>query len=669
VLSVPVLRPWRPIWDATLGSATQRLDELAAERRKGRSAPPQVAPEVLRLVGVQRVQTALRGPQLPAVREFLQVMREIKPLLRACVWPRWLLLEEALDDASRSGALHLSALILRTQIEELDALRTVAAVLSATGDDAWDDASLAAAISTLSNRVLPRLQTKTAEQLVEPASDAVGSGSRPAPLQQAFDHLSEYVHPNYGSHILSVRPDSAEAARVFVEAFVAVYEAFLSLPWAQEIDDQPLTPRDPQAELRPAFLVLAEDTVRTLAPALPFAEIGPVPWIDAVNCFHRCAERESSQESFARALENGEVSEGPNLDVEAIRALREHSAPPGGWPEPLGTAAGRFDYALLVKVERQLIDDAEAFSPGGSQRDAKAWLSLLLSGLTFSINVTEHKIDSLARQAARMINAENVLGATLAIRSMLEHHAVAIELGTKLQAIWERAERAAPSEERVTDALAEAEKQIARVLVGSAGSRERSAPWRTLWEQTVRKPYNVLGPIRALDADRPGFLKTYGLLSHLVHGTVCTGGDLLGTRAASSKAGEPTLAQLILFLANLCDNVAMLDRQVASMMIGQRMDVTRRDPQGTGARIKAMRILEGQKLKPGRDIFGSGTASDPYRFRDGLLYHDAYHQYLKQEGIQVRNRRVEPFPGSFGDRVEAEDGRVLYFLNDKLTLG
>jgi hypothetical protein len=29
---------------------------------------------------------------------------------------------------------------------------------------------------------------------------------------------------------------------------------------------------------------------------------------------------------------------------------------------------------------------------------------------------------------------------------------------------------------------------------------------------------------------------------------------------------------------------------------------------------------------------------------------------------------LERLSGGFGDRVEAEDGRVLYFLNDKLPL-
>ena len=34
----------------------------------------------------------------------------------------------------------------------------------------------------------------------------------------------------------------------------------------------------------------------------------------------------------------------------------------------------------------------------------------------------------------------------------------------------------------------------------------------------------------------------------------------------------------------------------------------------------------------------------------------------------MRDRKLEQFATGFGDRVEAEDGRVLYFLNDKLPL-
>lgn len=90
---------------------------------------------------------------------------------------------------------------------------------------------MADAIHTLAKRVLPRLQTKTDEQLVERASDRAVAAARSEPLKRAFRRLSEYAHSNYGSHVLSVRPHSVEASKVFIEAFVAIYEAFLFLPW------------------------------------------------------------------------------------------------------------------------------------------------------------------------------------------------------------------------------------------------------------------------------------------------------------------------------------------------------------------------------------------------------------------------------------------------------
>lgn len=140
MLTVPVFRPWRPIWDVGLGSLTLRLDELAAERRRGRGSAPQVSAEDLRCVGSDRVQALFQGGRQRSVKEFLRVMQELEPLRRAAVWPRWLLFEAALEEASGSGTLQLAALVLRTQIEELDALQAVAPILEPIPETSWDGA-------------------------------------------------------------------------------------------------------------------------------------------------------------------------------------------------------------------------------------------------------------------------------------------------------------------------------------------------------------------------------------------------------------------------------------------------------------------------------------------------------------------------------------------------
>lgn len=673
MLTTPVFRPWRPIWDLSLGSATRKLDELATKRNRGRNSPPQVSTAVLRSVTSSKVQSVLQRAKPPKSSVFFKVVQQIKPLLLACVWPRWLLLEAALEEASRSGALDLSALILRTQIEELDTLRIVADVLSALKNRSWDDRTLVTAVCTLRDRLLPRLQTKSAEQLQEPAAVTSEVSTRPSILQRTYDQLGEYVHPNYGSHILSIRPHSSEAADIFVSAFIAVYEAFLALPWTQECEINKSSPTQPRPERQSVFLDLAESTSSYLSSALPpTAGISPSQWIEAADCYRRCAELESHDEGWIRSLETdntaGEGDKRLDFNVGAIGVLREQTVSLSDLPESIDTASKRLRYALLVRTEQQLVEAAQNMLPGTDPRDGEARISLLCSGMTFAINITEFKLESLARHAAWSIVENNPLGAALAVRSMMEHHALAAELGSKMLALWKRAERAVPSEQQVDAVFVEAERQIARVLAGSTGSSETSSAWRRLWETTVKKPYNVLDPIRSMDSKEPGFLKTYGLLSHVIHGTVGTGGDLLGTPERSSGAERPLLAQLALFLAKLCNQDTFMQRQATSILAAHRLQVTADANSTPAEQLKKMRILEGQKLKLGRDVFGSGTAEDPYHFRRGLLYHDAYYHWLKQEGIKVQHRMVDKFKKGIGDRVETEDGRILCFINDTFTL-
>lgn len=158
MLTTPIFQPWHPLWDEHLADETRQLDELAKQRQNGRKVPPLIPDDA----DLQLLLHAVHSSEgRVSSTEF--VTKKIEPLLKACVWPRWLLLEAALDHAAKSGDLHLSALVLRSQIEELDALRAAATVLSLGKEGSWNDDVLAAAIRTLLSRVLPRLQSKNSE--------------------------------------------------------------------------------------------------------------------------------------------------------------------------------------------------------------------------------------------------------------------------------------------------------------------------------------------------------------------------------------------------------------------------------------------------------------------------------------------------------------------------
>jgi hypothetical protein len=603
----------------------------------------------------QRILMALRlGKIEKSSFDFLN--RKVKPLLKACVWPRWLLLESALDHAAIAGDLSLSAIVLRTQIEELDVLRVAATLLSHQRDDTWDDDEMAFAIHVLLDRVFPRLLTKTAEDLRLRASDSRLTKNRPLPLQQAYEQLSEYVHPNYGSHILSIRPHNVDVAEVISEAFVTVYEAFLSLPWANEKgsyqEAKELQSPDPQSCIDP-FLVLADKTVPALKASSSIAEAES--WSNAIEVFKQCAQSEENWDFLDDQLPT---------DVEAIAALASHGIPFDDGPKAFKTTARQNHYAFLVTLERQLAADASQLPINTGLDAAGDRLQLLVSALSFSISLAEYKLVSLARHATQMINSENVLGAALSVRCMLEHHAIAIALGNKAHDLWARAEQQAPDDRKVAEALREAENQVARVLAGSSRSSGVPSAWRELWRETVRGHYNVLDPIEKMNAVEPGFLQIYDFLSHLTHGTVGTGGDLLGPGGAAWKTGHRTLAaQVTLFLSNLCGFERMMDRQARSVVTADRLHAVQISSTKPGERIKTMRLQPKQMLKLGRDVFGSGTEEDPFRFRDGLLYHYAYQRYLEQESISVAKREVALLGDGIGDRVEAKDGRIMFFLD------
>jgi hypothetical protein len=56
--------------------------------------------------------------------------------------------------------------------------------------------------------------------------------------------LNSYVHPNYGSHIAALFPERGTAARLLLEAVVAVYDGFFALSWAEHPVYGPTAPTD-----------------------------------------------------------------------------------------------------------------------------------------------------------------------------------------------------------------------------------------------------------------------------------------------------------------------------------------------------------------------------------------------------------------------------------------
>lgn len=88
MLTVPMFRLWRPIWDVELGPATLRLDELAVERQRRRASEPAVTPEVIRCVTSERIQSLIHGGAAVSPEKAFAALQQLRPLVEAAVWPR-----------------------------------------------------------------------------------------------------------------------------------------------------------------------------------------------------------------------------------------------------------------------------------------------------------------------------------------------------------------------------------------------------------------------------------------------------------------------------------------------------------------------------------------------------------------------------------------------------
>lgn len=650
MLRTPMFAPWRTLWGTMLPVEMSRVDSLAERRRCGRSRPPCVDSQTSHLVRSEEWTRVLDGSL--SSRRALEVLKRMMPLIRASTWPRWLLIEAALDQASRTGSLHLAALSLRTLIEELDSLLPLGRLDAELNAGRSGEGVVDSAIHVLRSRVLRRRQSKGAADLLAQANDSIAMPRENA-LQRAFDELGEFVHPNYGSHVLLVHPESIEAPRSLCAAFAAVYDGFFQLGWSSETDEGAV-PVDAHYELSTSpFAQLADLALRSTTKFVSLELLS-----HAADVFRLQAEADAQNEALADAVHD----EAKLIGASAVLGVGRCEG--AVWPVPLESRHDRTRHSLLVASEAALIADLKR-SRSLPDEQGNELLRRTCSAIAFSLQTLELKLAMLGRDAAMLLLAENFLGAALGIRAMLEHHAVAVELGKKLSGSWNRLGKIHPVDEKMAGLIAEAEKQVARVLATEHEPSQLESEWRALWKDSLRR-HNALSSVQSIDKDEPGLLAVYGLLSHIVHGTICTGGDLLDSKD-NEAARQHFTPQLLLRLSGFYHIDSSMDRIASATWVAHRFAALRSnrgDP--LGRRVDAQRIPPGKKLKPTRDFCGSGTKDDPFRFRAGLVYHDAYARYVEQNGLLDETRQLHMFPQGPGDEVQAKDGRKVYFLNDAL---
>jgi len=463
--------------------------------------------------------------------------------------------------------------------------------------------------------VLPRIKRRSLEDL---GSRGRGTPDLDPALVSAQRTLNDYVHPNHGSHVMAIWPERAVAGRCLLEGIVAAYEVFLALPWAVDTSE-------------------GHEAADELVPLAQGPEI-----------FERFADETlpSVQEAVFRSR-----------DKEAER-----------WVESLRLMVQRranveIDLAAELSSLRESATDLAAaaatvpLTADGIKLDTSSpeWASWIARAISFALVLSDFKYRSLLARGLSYVLVHDPLPAAACVRSALEHHAIAVDLGRRVAKNWASAE-AALKNSREPATFSDIEDHVGRLLAGTRSTRESSPAWAAVWQKSAHPaPVNVE---TAIDSCGVAERSWYDLLSRTLHGFTYTGGDLLDTGGVSvSKSMELAVLNAI---GNLEHFESTVDRIGQAAMSAEKLRrAANASPSGSLQRGVLATALPAT-LRPGRDVIGTGTLADPFRFRSGLGYYDAYSAWCEKERLEGV-RRTWLASDVIGDVLTLSGGRNVYF--------
>jgi hypothetical protein len=591
---IPVFSSWRPIWnrDEITKNLADVADSLAQRRNQILAGSTEVrdlrrlAPRLreFRLLHEERPEKLKQRDPTLLYNSYVSGIAEFHPIIEAARWGRWLLLEQALADAMQYGDLLFGALVLRTQIEDLGVLLRLEQIehemlpkSSSTygASDVAGDTELAAVeefVDFLWERFLPRFERPTPEEMgAQKRNDLVIQ--RPAELAGSFSALNDYVHPNYGSHIAAIFPETSASGRILLTAFNAVYDQFFKLDFVQRCPVRRAHSllKLPVSYVR-ALRRFVERTLPRLDRMLQKNRGYPKDWApqpltifndrlkretdpdgitaDSLLQLDDDADRQDKLQEKASTLRSLCSAIEPNAawsTEEVIRFAEKHIAPSVAFNTTMWVVL-----AHLRELARRLESDAQQLPADvlfPREPPFDRWIGFTRDAIQLAVLTTHYKMDLIRFAAMRMINLANTLGAVLCARSLLEHYAVAKELAKRFNSGVESIEETARSGRDVVPQFERLEQAIGRFLIGTRATSELETRWKERWNRLgIERHLNIAQDVeRAFpQGDSRGFL--YAYFSRCVRGDLLTGADLL--RPGSELNIGVNLSKVVMVLAD-----------------------------------------------------------------------------------------------------------------------
>lgn len=671
--TLPLFAPWRAIWarNPTVAETANKADELARERNRLKPPKPEAGiiglfRQPLRKLCGQEANSSLTDPQ-----EYLQELDTLGPLLAAARWPRWLLLEDALEAANQNSDFLVAALALRTLIEEfrvsarLEELHGTIQRGLEGGDKNKTLAAVSAHAKLLIARLLPRLSPTPFNMPRRIQHDR----DLDRILREPQRRLNDYVHPNYGSHVTAVTPEDAEAGSVLLSAFVETYDPFLRLPWISCLPtasnrsgtNRTTTPRHERRLFLEVTVPKIERTIKRFGYPENWTAISP-------ELFRRFFEIIDRAESLNRTP----VLDDSVTDLTSLYDLLvPHSAPHSAadlahFPDRhTNLSFASEDWPLMFSGVRRLAKELD-----DCVRDVKPeqlfpqkppygpWIKLICKSIELTLTIDMLKQNGMRRATIRMLNRGNVLGALLCCRSFIEYYAVGEWLSAELASGWKQVEKAAEEMQDIKPALDAIEGRVASFLAGTKGTAEAPRHWRERWANTAGSVALLTAVDAAFPPESGDMNAAYGHFSRAIHGETLTGGDLL---PGSERLQAYVFGQILRTLGQLMEFRAHNPMSVSAIYTLRRFESLANVSTAAemARQIAASRIPE--HLDKGTHFRGAGTIDDPFRFPEHIDYYAATEALCRQLGKQPELWAAWETPEGFGTIVHTSDNAVLYF--------
>ena len=575
------------------------------------------------------------------------------PLLRAAAWPRWLLLERAFYDASDTGDLHFSALTLRTMCEEIERQRLLdlnrPQFVSLAQSELATDRDLFLSILT---SACANLAALSLDDLNLPATDSrSGVIVCDTELDKARASLNDYVHPNYGSHVVALYPERPTAARILLNAVVATYRAFFDLSWSEQPLKGNSRPTPVQTLSGPRA---ARDVVSRILPATRgLVQTLEIPnTLDWLTQHHNIASKELESPEAIKLLDTL-----PMAVKAGDQTIAERVQVGGATPNVL------LNLALARRSEVLLTKQFPNGAPPVNKTDR--WFSFISRAIELILLVYEVKEASFKMQLVKQLAQRNPLAVELCVRSLLEHRATVVVLPIKLTSNWlETAKRFLPKG-NIPSSIQLMDKTIAKLLASRRHSAEPLLPFATREDDASSTSISLPSLVQDAFDKSSSVPRYYDVASAAIHGRILRGKELLKDR--SGRMADRSCLTGLIILDWICRKDLTKDYFYPAfcIMMNAKHAALQSGHVGPQDRRKAQQMMgyyDGN-FKLGKDYVGDGSKASPIAFKEHILYYPAAVYLLNQ-------MKIEPagFPsldhddsGRFCERYVGQD-RDFWFL-------